>query len=84
VYPVLKRPDEKYVTEKAYNNPKFVEDIAREVGMVLQKTNIFKWYKVKVKNKESIHTHDAIAYIERSLKGRRWRAAQKSLRKQGH
>ena len=69
VYSVLKRPDEKYVTEKGYENAKFVEDIARDIALALQKTNLLKWYKVKVENEESIHTHNAVAYICRKLKG---------------
>ncbi|MHA1754285.1 MAG: GTP cyclohydrolase FolE2 [Candidatus Odinarchaeia archaeon] len=72
VYPVLKRPDEKFVTEKAYKNPKFVEDIARGISLALQQTNILKRFKIKVQNFESIHTHDAVAYITRKLKGKKW------------
>lgn len=72
VYSVLKRPDEKYVTEKGYENPKFVEDIARDIALSLQKTKLFKWYKIKVENEESIHMHNAVAYICRKLKGSRW------------
>ena len=81
IYTVLKRPDEKYVTEKAYENPKFVEDEARDVASNLQKSNLIKWYKVKVVNKESIHTHDAVSYICRKLKGKRWVDASKNLRR---
>lgn len=81
VYPVLKRPDEKYVTEKAYNNPKFVEDIARDIALSLQKSSLLKWYKIKVENEESIHMHNAVSYISRKLKGKRWVDAGKTLRK---
>ena len=81
IYPVLKRPDEKYVTIKAYKNPKFVEDEAREVGLALQRSKTIKWYKVKVVNRESIHLHDAVSYISRKLKGKRWRDAGNSLRR---
>lgn len=81
IYPVLKRPDEKYVTEKAYNNPKFVEDIARDVARGLEKSGSLKWFKVKVENHESIHTHNAVAYIERILKNSKWRSARRSLKK---
>jgi len=81
VYPVLKRPDEKYVTEKAYEHPKFVEDIARDVATALQNTKALKWYKVKVENEESIHMHNAVSYITRKLKGARWVDAGSSLRK---
>jgi len=73
VYSVLKRPDEKYVTEKGYENAKFVEDIARDIALALQKTNLLRWYKVKVENEESIHMHNAVAYICRVLKGgKKW------------
>jgi len=72
VYSVLKRPDEKYVTEKGYENAKFVEDIARDIALALQKTNLLKWYKVKVENEESIHAHNAVAYICRELRNNHW------------
>ena len=72
IYPVLKRPDEKYVTEKAYKNPKFVEDIARGIAIALQNGRIIKWYKIKVVNEESIHPHNAVSYICRKLKGKKW------------
>jgi len=82
VYSVLKRPDEKYVTEKGYENAKFVEDIARDIALALQKTNLLRWYKIKVENEESIHTHNAAAYICRRLKGgKKWVEAKlKELR----
>lgn len=63
VYSLLKREDEKFVTELAYQNPKFVEDIAREVAIVLSADSRIKWYSVAVKNHESIHNHDAYAQI---------------------
>ena len=81
LYPVLKRPDEKYVTERAFENPKFVEDIARDVAGSLQKLKALRRFKIKVENYESIHAHNAVCYIERVLKGLRWRQAYKSLRK---
>lgn len=57
-FPILKRPDEKWITEKAYNNPKFSEDIARDVQIALQNENkIFEW-SLKVRNEESIHPYD--------------------------
>jgi GTP cyclohydrolase IB len=67
VYSLLKRPDEKYVTEQAYDNPKFVEDIVREVTEKLQDIGDISWFSVEVENFESIHKHSAYAYIERSL-----------------
>jgi len=79
-FPILKRPDEKWVTEKAYDNPKFVEDIARDVSCALQKLGILKQFKVKVENYESIHNHNAVCYIERYLKGNKWKKSNKSLK----
>lgn len=67
VYSLLKRPDEKFVTEQAYDNPKFVEDIVREVTENLLKNPSFSWFSVEVENFESIHKHSAYAYIERSV-----------------
>ena len=64
VYPVLKRPDEKYVTEAAYNNPKFVEDVVRQVASLLRTHSEFSWFSVEAENIESIHNHNAYAYIE--------------------
>ena len=64
IYSILKRSDEKYVTEKAYNNPKFVEDIVRGISEKFLKDDRITWFKVKSVNMESIHNHDAIAVIE--------------------
>ena len=65
VYSVLKREDEKYVTEHAYNNPKFVEDVVRDVAKILIKDNNITWFSVSAENFESIHNHSAYAYIEK-------------------
>ncbi|MGB9755875.1 MAG: GTP cyclohydrolase FolE2 [Desulfurella sp.] len=65
IYCLLKRPDEKYVTEKAYNNPMFVEDIARNVAKKLKLDKRITWYKVEVESLESIHNHNAYACIEK-------------------
>ncbi len=65
LYGLLKRPDEKYVTEKAYNNPKFVEDIVRDVAEVLNQDGRIDAYIVESENFESIHNHSAYALIER-------------------
>ena len=65
VYSVLKRPDEKYVTEQAYDNPKFVEDVVRDVAKELKKDPNVLWFLVDVENFESIHNHSAYACIER-------------------
>lgn len=64
VYPLLKRPDERHVTMQAYDNPRFVEDIAREVAVALQSDARIAWFRVHVVNKESIHNHDAFARLE--------------------
>lgn len=64
IHPILKRPDEKYVTETAYENPRFVEDIVRLVAADLYDLPYIKKFKVTCENEESIHLHDAIATIE--------------------
>jgi GTP cyclohydrolase I len=65
VYSVLKREDEKFVTERAYNNPMFVEDIVREIASKLNKDANITWFAVEAENFESIHNHNAYAYIEK-------------------
>jgi len=65
IFSVLKRADEKFVTEKAYNNPKFVEDIARDVSKALIDDDNITWFSVSAENFESIHNHSAYAYIEK-------------------
>lgn len=64
LYPVLKRIDEKYVTENAYNNPKFVEDIVRDGAKILNEDERILYFKISSKSEESIHRHDAFAVIE--------------------
>ena len=64
LYSVLKRPDEKYVTERAYDNPKFVEDVVRDTALVLNSDPRVRSYRVEVENFESIHNHSAYAMIE--------------------
>jgi GTP cyclohydrolase I len=66
VYALLKRKDEKFVTEKAYSNPMFVEDVVREIAHRLSQDDNFIWYAVETENFESIHNHSAYAYIESS------------------
>ena len=68
LYSVLKRPDEKWVTEKAYENPVFVEDLVRNVALKTQSHSAFSWYRVEAENFESIHNHQAYAVIERDLR----------------
>lgn len=63
VYSVLKRVDEKYVTEKGYTNPKFVEDIVRDVAKRLKEDENITWFSVGAENFESIHNHSAYAQI---------------------
>lgn len=65
VYSVLKRPDEKFVTEEAYNNPKFVEDIVRDLAIGLNRDDRILWYHIRSENFESIHSHNAYAEITR-------------------
>ncbi len=65
LWAVLKRSDEKYVTERAYDNPKFVEDAVRDVAAVLEKDARVLAYRVESENFESIHNHSAYARIER-------------------
>ncbi len=65
VYSVLKRPDEKHVTEEAYDNPKFVEDIVRDLAVMLENEDRITWYAINSENFESIHAHNAYAYIEK-------------------
>jgi GTP cyclohydrolase IB len=65
LYGVLKRPDEKYVTERAYDNPKFVEDMVRDVAARLNADARIAAYTVESENFESIHNHSAYAQIER-------------------
>ena len=65
LYGILKRPDEKYVTERAYDNPKFVEDMVRDVAARLNADDRIAAYTVEAENFESIHNHSAYALIER-------------------
>ncbi|MGB6451290.1 MAG: GTP cyclohydrolase FolE2 [Steroidobacteraceae bacterium] len=65
LYGILKRSDEKHVTERAYDNPKFVEDIVRDVAVRLNRDERVAAYVVEAENFESIHNHSAYARIER-------------------
>ncbi len=64
LYGLLKRPDEKFVTERAYDNPKFVEDLVRDIAMELNRDARICAYRVESENFESIHNHSAYACIE--------------------
>jgi GTP cyclohydrolase FolE2 len=61
---LLKRPDEKYVTERAYDNPKFVEDLVRDIALALNRDARVRAYTVESENFESIHNHSAYALVE--------------------
>ena len=69
VYSLLKRVDEKYVTERSYDNPMFVEDVVREVAINLGRIGKIKWFRVEAENWESIHNHSAYAFLEKKVKG---------------
>ncbi|MEN3000415.1 MAG: GTP cyclohydrolase FolE2 [Armatimonadota bacterium] len=64
VYPVLKRPDEKFVTEKTYETPRFVEDVVRELVLRLQERKELRWFRAECESIESIHNHNAFARYE--------------------
>ncbi len=66
VYSLLKRPDEKYVTEKAFAKPMFVEDVVRSIAEKINSINNFTWYSVEAENMESIHNHSAYACIKKT------------------
>jgi GTP cyclohydrolase I len=65
LYALLKREDEKAVTERAYDNPVFVEDLVRNIAVKLNAHPDVTWYKVEAENQESIHNHNAYACIEK-------------------
>ncbi|MCK4847226.1 MAG: GTP cyclohydrolase I FolE2, partial [Deltaproteobacteria bacterium] len=65
VYSMLKRVDEKFVTEKAFDNPMFVEDVVREVAINLKKITAITWARIETENWESIHNHSAYACLEK-------------------
>jgi GTP cyclohydrolase IB len=65
LYSILKRPDEKFVTEAAYDNPVFVEDLVRNIAVKANQHPAITWYRVEAENFESIHNHNAWAMIEK-------------------
>lgn len=67
LYAMLKRPDEKFVTEKAYDNPKFVEDLVRDIAVEMNKDKRFLAYTIESENFESIHNHSAYALVKKDL-----------------
>ena len=66
LYSLLKRPDEKAVTERAYENPVFVEDLVRAVAARANRERRITWYRVEAENFESIHNHNAYALVEKA------------------
>jgi GTP cyclohydrolase I len=64
VYSLLKREDEKFITERGYDNPKFVEDLVRDVYIDIKAMNMFPRFSVAAENFESIHNHNAFAYVQ--------------------
>lgn len=66
LFSLLKRPDEKHVTEMAYDNPVFVEDLVRNIAVKANEHPMIRWYRVEAENFESIHNHNAWAVIESS------------------
>ncbi len=69
LYTLLKREDEKYITEKAYDNPRFVEDMVREVYCKVAALGKFPSYSVEAENFESIHNHSAYAFVTSKAEG---------------
>ena len=76
LYSLLKRPDEKAVTERAFDNPVFVEDLVRNVAARSNRDRNITWYRVEAENFESIHNHNAYALVEKHVKRAR-RSARK-------
>nr|WP_227395006.1 GTP cyclohydrolase FolE2 [Jeotgalibacillus aurantiacus] len=64
LYPILKRPDEKFVTEQAFENPRFVEDLIRLIASELYETGWVRAFEITCENQESIHLHDAYAHLK--------------------
>jgi len=71
VYSHLKKEDEKYITESAYDNPSFVEDIVRNAASRLESESRIDWFRVEAENMESIHNHNAYAMIQMDLRRER-------------
>jgi len=73
VYALLKREDEKYVTEKAYDNPRFAEDMVRQIAVGLENMPQITWFSVETENYESIHNHNAYAAVSRNIRHKTYR-----------
>ncbi|MBN2219436.1 MAG: GTP cyclohydrolase I FolE2 [Kosmotogaceae bacterium] len=65
IFSLLKREDEKFITEHSFDNPRFVEDLSREAVLLLQDDSRIDWYRVEAISQESIHNHEAYACIEK-------------------
>lgn len=65
IFSVLKRVDEKYVTERSYDNPVFVEDLVRDIAAKFMGNDNIKFFSIEAENMESVHSHNAFAFIER-------------------
>ncbi|HOP79521.1 MAG TPA: GTP cyclohydrolase, FolE2/MptA family, partial [Armatimonadota bacterium] len=68
LYPMLKRIDEKYVTEHGYENPKFIEDVLRDAVVMFRANEHISWFEVECETFESIHNHSVYAYQQECLK----------------
>lgn len=84
IYSLLKREDEKFVTETAYEHPVFVEDIVRGVTEKLSRDHRIDWFTIESENMESIHNHNAYALIERDLKTQRRTKKAKAVKGRGN
>ena len=73
IYPLLKRPDEKYVTEASYRNPKFVEDVVRDIALKFESDARVASYRIECESLESIHSHNAYAIITSGSFPSSWR-----------
>lgn len=67
IYPLLKREDEKWITEHAFRNPKFVEDVVRDCVLILRADPRVRWFEVECESEESIHQHNAFAYQQEQV-----------------
>jgi GTP cyclohydrolase I len=77
IYTLLKREDEKHVTEQSYDNPVFVEDLARNIAIALDSDPRITWFKVEAENEESIHNHNAFAAVSsEDIEKFRWATGQ--------
>jgi len=71
IFSLVKRADEKFLTEQAYDNPRFAEDLVREVALKLDRHPDVLWYTVETENLESIHSHSAYAFLKRDKRARK-------------